>query len=486
MPTTTNGAPYPSPSDPNNIPGDLQAIAEWADSALGTQAAINDSVVAAAINDPDTATAGALLASIADAIASGEGLVEAVETILTGPGAGPKVGNELVTSVDHVNLHGVVINADLAATVACRVESFLTRFDTALAGRQVEFYIGSMVGATFTPTYASGLVDAPETGVLSWTATQGSHPDMAVGDVLGVWCSATTQADSVRAAVSGGNPIGDVYWDVTPADRLAVGTPKSTWDGSPHLTVYVASLAATMVTGGLRIVTSDNIDQYTDGGYWAGKKITAVGTSITVGADADMVGGKFYGYVNQLADRLGAVVDNQGVGSSGVVWDGTRALSLGATRAELTAAGFDPNESYETRLIGHAADLVILDHGFNDRDRTIGSIDDTTPATFYGAFNRVIGALLAERPTQQFVFLTPVSIYNPANETGSGPQAGTVATRTAILALADKYKAPVLDLAQLLNISQANKNSAFTDGIHPTQAMHDRIARILAAFIKTL
>lgn len=36
MPTTPNGAPYPTGASANDIPGDLQALAEWTDEALGS------------------------------------------------------------------------------------------------------------------------------------------------------------------------------------------------------------------------------------------------------------------------------------------------------------------------------------------------------------------------------------------------------------------------------------------------------------------
>lgn len=210
---------------------------------------------------------------------------------------------------------------------------------------------------------------------------------------------------------------------------------------------------------------------------WVGLNIGAVGTSITAGGNATGLNG----YIKQAGAMLGCTMDNQGVGSSGIVWNGTRALSLGATRAQLTAAGFNPNQSYETKVLGKNKDLWIFDHGYNDRDLPIGTIDSMDSGTFYGAYNTVISALLAEKPTQQFVFLTPHSLYSPVS---GGYNANTNAIRTAILALAAKYKAPVLDFTSTLQLSASQAAALLPDGVHPNDALHTRAARQLYHFIR--
>jgi hypothetical protein len=50
--TTPNGAPYPLPEDPNDIPGAIQALAEWSDENLAAGAALNDATVTALAIDP--------------------------------------------------------------------------------------------------------------------------------------------------------------------------------------------------------------------------------------------------------------------------------------------------------------------------------------------------------------------------------------------------------------------------------------------------
>lgn len=211
---------------------------------------------------------------------------------------------------------------------------------------------------------------------------------------------------------------------------------------------------------------------------WAGLKIAAVGTSITAGAAA--TGNN--GYIPRLAQMLQCQVQNNGVGSSGIVWDGLRALSLGATQAQLTAAGFSPLQSYEVKVLGQAADLFIFDHGYNDRDMPIGTIADATAATFYGAYNKVLGALIAERPSQRFMLITPHSVFSPFAE---GQHATTENIRQAMLALAQKYCCPILDWTYTTQLS-ASQASTFLpgDGVHPNDAWHAMATRVLYQFIK--
>jgi len=210
---------------------------------------------------------------------------------------------------------------------------------------------------------------------------------------------------------------------------------------------------------------------------WNQKKIIWVGTSIPAG--------KSPSYPKSIGKYLNAKVVNEAVGSSGIIWDGTRALSLSATIAELTASfpGYE-SQSYQNKLIGKAPDLVVFDHGHNDRLQAtgagLGTIDSMDRTTFYGAFNYVINALYADNPNVRIAFVTPPNRY-----TSNGTETTAMDnTRLAILALANKYGAPVCDLMKLSNFNQYNYALNTDDGTHPTQAMTDKIAIILYNFLK--
>ncbi|WP_219209230.1 SGNH/GDSL hydrolase family protein [Variovorax boronicumulans] len=212
---------------------------------------------------------------------------------------------------------------------------------------------------------------------------------------------------------------------------------------------------------------------------WENKRILAVGTSITAGAAAPYRDG----FVDRAVRWHGATLVNAAVGSSGIVWDGKRARSLGATRAELTEKGFDPDQSFESRLLGKRVDLVLFDHGYNDRDHPLGSIDDQTPSTLYGAYNRVIKALLAEQPDVQMVFITPPTLLTPYSA-GRDEHTGTAAVREAVFAIAKKYDSRVLDMTHLAGFDRADMDAgAFLDSVHPVGASHHRMAHVLQRFL---
>lgn len=112
--------------------------------------------------------------------------------------------------------------------------------------------------------------------------------------------------------------------------------------------------------------------------YWQGKKIIWVGTSIPAGNT-----GGYKSYPVLVGEFLDTNLVNESVGSSGIIWDGTRLLSLSATSAELIA-NYGANQggySYENKLIGKGADLIVFDHGYNDRPKATGASLGTLPFT---------------------------------------------------------------------------------------------------------
>ncbi|MEZ2337695.1 SGNH/GDSL hydrolase family protein [Mucilaginibacter sp. RCC_168] len=116
--------------------------------------------------------------------------------------------------------------------------------------------------------------------------------------------------------------------------------------------------------------------------YWQQQKIIWVGTSIPAGNSSSGGGaGSGVSYPVLVGQGLDAQMDNQAVGSSNIVWNGTSNLSLSATAAELTAAfgAAYAQYSYENKIIGKGNQLLVLDHGHNDR-ATLGNLG-TLPFT---------------------------------------------------------------------------------------------------------
>ena len=117
--------------------------------------------------------------------------------------------------------------------------------------------------------------------------------------------------------------------------------------------------------------------------YWQQKKIIWVGTSIPAGNSSSGGGaGSGVSYPVIVGTGLDANMDNQAVGSSNICWTGTSNLSLSATAAELTAAfgAAYAQYSYENKIIGKGNQLLVLDHGHNDRSTLVGNLG-TLPFT---------------------------------------------------------------------------------------------------------
>lgn len=118
---------------------------------------------------------------------------------------------------------------------------------------------------------------------------------------------------------------------------------------------------------------------------WSAKKIIWVGTSIPAQYDAGPP--ILPAYPNLVGTALQANMDNEAVGSSGVVWDGTtsRCLTLMATTAQLTSvcgSNYAP-QSYQTKVLGKSADMLVIDHGYNDA--VSGTLSDIASITAYSA-----------------------------------------------------------------------------------------------------
>jgi hypothetical protein len=212
------------------------------------------------------------------------------------------------------------------------------------------------------------------------------------------------------------------------------------------------------------------------GSPWKGKTILVLGTSITARPG---------GFADQLSTLLGATILNRAVGSSGIVWDRTvenRFRSLSATVAELDAAygvGTWSDQSYEQRVIPYIngvlgrADAVLVDHNYNDGLYALGTIDSTDKATFYGAMNHVLGAIIAARPDIAIFLQTAPSLFTPL---GGGYNTGTADKRSAILALGVRWGLPVFDMTAVSHLGAAQAAHWISDTVHPDTPWHTNIA----------
>ena len=142
------------------------------------------------------------------------------------------------------------------------------------------------------------------------------------------------------------------------------------------------------------------------------------------------------------------------------------------------------------------SDLIIIYMGTNDygHETPLGTIDDTTDTSFYGALNVIIPWLIENRPNSRIVIMTPIHRYG----FGTSSITGTAFTYdylpngrgyklsdyvNALKDIANKYSLPVIDLYNLFTLDPTDattRTNYIPDGLHPNAAGH----RLLADTIK--
>lgn len=141
------------------------------------------------------------------------------------------------------------------------------------------------------------------------------------------------------------------------------------------------------------------------------------------------------------------------------------------------------------------SDLIVVFGGTNDfghGDAPIGTPEDNTPYTFWGACNILCNNLLTRFPKAQIVFMGPLHRSTEDNPHGDNkPEAvGTLYDYVDIIkTVTRKYSIPFLDLMSVAGIAPrvpVLKEMYIPDGLHPNDAGHAKIAAKLKGFLETL
>lgn len=221
--------------------------------------------------------------------------------------------------------------------------------------------------------------------------------------------------------------------------------------------------------------------------YFNGKKLVAIGDSITYGThDA----GRLTEWGKRVATMLNMTFVNYGIGGS----------EIAINKA---------NSPYNPMCVRYAemdddADLIIVAGGTNDWGHITGSpsvangeylmgeFGDTEPTTFYGALDTMCKGLLAKYVGKTIVFMTPIKRYSALstpyyNENYRGYTLEDYVN--AIKKVCGHYGIPVLDMfneCSLNPIIEPIKTAYIEDGTHPNSAGHMIMARQIAGFISSL
>lgn len=143
------------------------------------------------------------------------------------------------------------------------------------------------------------------------------------------------------------------------------------------------------------------------------------------------------------------------------------------------------------------ADAVVVFGGTNDYghgDAPMGTFADRTPDTFYGACHTLFKGLVQKYLGKPIVVMTPLHrvgelIANPTRNKAVSVGTTLLDYVNALRQVAEYYSLPVLDLYATSGMQPAIpevKDAFLKDGIHPTDAGHEIIARKLKAFMEVL
>ena len=210
-----------------------------------------------------------------------------------------------------------------------------------------------------------------------------------------------------------------------------------------------------------------------------GKIVHFLGDSITEGAGASNLD---HCYVTVLGRTYGLKqANNFGI-------SGTR-IARQLTPSE------NPNRDrdYVERgaLLPLEADAVVVFGGTNDYghgDAPMGKFEDRTPNTFYGALHCLYTELIERFPTVPILVVTPTHRLGETQPTAPGKKV-LADYVDAILEVARYYSLPVLDLFAVSGMQPAVpiiQETYMKDGLHPSDAGHAKLARLIAEALQAL
>lgn len=215
---------------------------------------------------------------------------------------------------------------------------------------------------------------------------------------------------------------------------------------------------------------------------WFGKTIACLGDSITFGmkSGGNATEKEDNPWASQLKECGFINIRNYGISGSTV--------SEVATKSPM-----------HTRVVNidANADIVLFMGGTNDLAGNVPlgqfKADDSTldNTTFYGALQTVAKSLKERFANKPIVFMTPLNAVNQNIPNGISTILKLTMEdyRKAIREVANHYSFHIVELQDLVGFNaliDADKPNFITDGVHPNQAGHDRIFKVLKPIINSL
>lgn len=218
-----------------------------------------------------------------------------------------------------------------------------------------------------------------------------------------------------------------------------------------------------------------------DFNFWEGKTAVCVGDSITAGSGTTQT------YWSMLKEILSlSKMTGMGVGGSCV--------------SAKSDYGNGNSPLINRYLSIPEADLITIFMGTNDwgHETPLGTIDDTTDISFYGALNVIIPGLIEKHPNSRIIWITPMHRYG----FGTSKILGTKFTYDhvkngrectlkdyvdAIKEVCERYSIPVIDLFSISGLHpsiSAHRSTYMPDGLHPNKAGHEKMAYLISKWLQ--
>lgn len=213
-----------------------------------------------------------------------------------------------------------------------------------------------------------------------------------------------------------------------------------------------------------------------------GKTVVFLGDSLTEGVlGTSSVKNR---YTEVFANLSGAKVYTYGVGGTRIAYQ---------QKPTAYKPWHDMYFASRVKYMTDNADYVVVFGGSNDfdgGDAPLGTIEDRTLETFYGALFDLFERLKAKYPNATIIAVTPVHRIeekNPINKVGCERKGGMAVYADAIIQVAEKFGIKVVDAFrewEMNPLFSEQKEKYFSaDGVHPNDNGHRFIAEKLVEFI---
>lgn len=167
-------------------------------------------------------------------------------------------------------------------------------------------------------------------------------------------------------------------------------------------------------------------------------------------------------------------------------------LNYGKSGCPMTAGGdTDAGSTYRVGLgIESVPECVTIFAGTNDYrlGKPLGNRNERDPQTFVGAYVGLIEGLLARNPAARLNLWTPLQRDKDGYDTEAPNAAGHRLSDyvEAVLTLGRQYSLPVLDLYADSGFTKLTLPLFTSDGLHPNERGHQRIASLAVPFLRRI